>query len=95
MERMKLENEQAAHHETQETIRTGDKAEGAIVRLTRPFQSTVSLLLAGWYVMTMDSPDYAILGLLLTLPWAYAGLRQYGKHNALASLVGNLKPKKN
>lgn len=81
-----LQDAQAEQHETQETIRAGDRAEDAFVRRTRPGQSWVSLLAALAYVFVMPSPDATILGLLLTLPWAYAGLRQIGKGvDALAS----------
>jgi len=30
-------------------------------------------------VFSQNMPDQTVLGLLLTLPWAYAGLRQVGK----------------
>lgn len=79
MERLKLEDAQAKHHETQETVRAGDKAEDPFVRRTRPGQSWVSLFAALAYVFINDKPDVMILGALLTLPWAYAGLRQVGK----------------
>ena len=70
---------QAEHHETQETVRAGDRAEDTFVRRTRPGQSWVSLFAALAYVFTAAQIDPTILGLLLTLPWAYAGLRQIGK----------------
>jgi hypothetical protein len=70
---------QAEHHETQETVRAGDRAEDPFVRRTRPGQSWVSLAAALAYVFTAAEIDPTILGLLLTLPWAYAGLRQIGK----------------
>lgn len=79
MTELELKDQQAEHHETQETIRAGDQAEDAFVRRTRPGQSWLSLAAAIVYVFTMDHPDTTILGLLLTLPWAYAGLRQIGK----------------
>lgn len=83
---LQLQDVQAEQHETQETIRAGDHAEDAFVRRTRPGQSWVSLLAALVYVFAVPSPDTTILGLLLTLPWAYAGLRQIGKGvDALAS----------
>lgn len=78
MTELKLKDEQAQHEQTQETIRSGDNAEDAFVRRTRPGQSWLSLVAALVYVFTMDV-DATILGLLLTLPWAYAGLRQIGK----------------
>lgn len=79
MTRLKLEDEQARHRETQTTIRTGDNAEDWFVRRTRPAQSWVSLAAGLWYALMTDAPDVMILGALLTLPWAYAGLRQVGK----------------
>lgn len=79
MTRLQLEDDQKAHSETQTTIRNADNAEDKLVRWTRPGQSWVSLAMAGAYVFTADSLNVTILGLLLTLPWAYAGLRQVGK----------------
>lgn len=79
MERLKLEDEQKAHAETQQTIRAGDKSEHWFIRGTRPAQSWLSLVSAIGYVFYVETPDLTILGLLLTLPWAYAGLRQVGK----------------
>lgn len=78
-----LADAQAEHHETQETIRSGDNAEDTFVRRTRPGQSWVSLIAAlvyvGYGVGADKTIDATILTLLLTLPWAYAGLRQIGK----------------
>jgi len=79
MEEIRLKDEQEAHQQTQETIRNADNAEDPFVRRTRPGQSWVSLFAALAYVFTQAEPDAYILGLLLTLPWAYAGLRQVGK----------------
>jgi len=79
MTRLQLEDEQASHHETQETIRNGDNSEDKLVKWTRPGQSWLSLFAALTYVFTNDNLDYMILGLLLTLPFTYAGLRQVGK----------------
>lgn len=53
--------------------------ESAVVRPTRPLQSWVSMLAAVNYALMYTNPDATILGLLLTLPCAYAGLRQIGK----------------
>lgn len=74
-----LADAQAEHEQTQETIRSGDNAEDAFVRRTRPGQSWLSLIAALAYVFWMPAPDSTILTLLLTLPWSYAGLRQIGK----------------
>lgn len=74
-----LRDRQAEHHETQETIRTGDTAEDPFVRRTRPGQSWIALFAALAYVFTREAPSWDILALLLALPMAYAGLRQIGK----------------
>lgn len=79
MAEMSLLDGQAEHEQTQRTIRSGDNAEDAFVRRTRPAQSWVSLFGALAYVFLTDDPGVEILLLLLTLPWAYAGLRQIGK----------------
>lgn len=83
MAESQMADAQAEHHETQATIRSGDNADDAFVRRTRPGQSWVSLLAALAYVAygvgADKSIDATILTLLLTLPWAYAGLRQIGK----------------
>lgn len=79
MTRLQLEAETAAHTTTQDTIRAGDKAEDAFIRRTRPAQSWCSLFAAFAYVFVVEAPDLTLLIALLTLPWAYAGLRQVGK----------------
>jgi hypothetical protein len=79
LHKLELEDAKNAHKETQETIRSGDNAEDVFVRRTRPAQSWVSLFAALVYVFAVPSPDVIILGTLLALPWAYAGLRQVGK----------------
>ncbi len=79
MAKMELDDAQAEHEATQKTIQSGDNAEDVVVRRTRPLQSWLSLIGALAYVASAKSPDATILGLLLTLPWAYAGLRQIGK----------------
>ena len=77
--KLELEDAQKEHETTQETIQNGDNSDDVIVRRTRPFQSWLSLFAALGYVFTQDTPSIEILMLLLTLPWAYAGLRQIGK----------------
>lgn len=79
MTQQELEARQREHETTQETIRAGDRAEDPFVRRTRPAQSWFSLFAAVAYIFSTDVPDVTILGLLLTLPWAYAGLREIGK----------------
>lgn len=79
MAEMELLDAQAEHATTQATIQSGDNAEDKFVRRTRPGQSWLSLFAALAYVFTRDNPSMEITALLLTLPWAYAGLRQVGK----------------
>ena len=79
MTRLDLEDEQKSHRETQDTIRAGDKAEDRFVRWTRPGQSWCMMGASVFYVFKIESPDVMILGILLTIPFAYAGLRQVGK----------------
>lgn len=79
MTRLELEDQQHEHRETQTTIRAGDQSEDKFVRRTRPAQSWISLVAALFYALYNETPDVMILGALLTLPWAYAGLRQVGK----------------
>ena len=50
MTRLDLEDQQAEHQTTQETIRAGDQAEDVFVRRTRPGQSWLSLFAAIVYV---------------------------------------------
>ncbi len=76
---LEAKDAQAEHHEAQETIRAGDKAEDRLVRWTRPLQSWLSLVAAVGYGLTAETPSLELLSLLLALPWAYAGLRQIGK----------------
>jgi hypothetical protein len=78
-----LKDAQAEHEQTQQTVRAGDSAEDAFVRRTRPGQSWLSLVAAlvyvGYCTILPREIDSVVLSLLLTLPWAYAGLRQVGK----------------
>ncbi len=76
MHRLELEDAQSEQHETQETIRSGDKSEDRLVRWTRPLQSWFSLIVASLYVFN-NGTNEMILGILLALPWAYAGLRTW------------------
>jgi len=76
MHRLELEDAQSEHHETQETIRAGDKSEDRLVRWTRPLQSWFCLIIAELYVFN-DGTNEMILGVLLALPWGYAGLRTW------------------
>lgn len=83
MARLSLEDKQAEHKTTQETIRNGDNSDDPVVRRTRPLQSWLSLFFA--MALAWDGRDEMtdmrlyLVGSFLTLPWAYAGLRQVGK----------------
>lgn len=83
MEEMRLVDAQQEHEQTQLTIRNGDNADDIVVRRTRPYQSWASLLAGftytGYQVVYEREVDVFILGAFLTLPWAYAGLREIGK----------------
>lgn len=79
MTEAELKDVQAEHAETQATIRAGDAAEDVFVRRTRPAQAWLSLIAAIAYIFAIKDPSVEIALLLLTLPWAYAGLRQVGK----------------
>jgi hypothetical protein len=80
---LEAKDRQAEHEQTQQTIRSGDNAEDVVVRRTRPLQSWASLLAAFGYVAWREGSgaeiSVEVLMILLTLPWAYAGLRQIGK----------------
>lgn len=83
MAELAAKDAQAEHEQTQLTIRNGDNAEDLVVRRTRPYQSWASLaaafLYVGWMVNQSKDPSVEVLMLFLALPWAYAGLRQFGK----------------
>jgi len=78
MTELELLDKQAEHHETQETIRAGDRAEDPFVRRTRPGQSWVFSFASIGYALCKDDPSVEILLVLMSLPLAYAGLRQVG-----------------
>lgn len=82
MTALKLADQQAEQDTTAKVTISGDNAEDPFVRRTRPGQSWCSLIAAFVFVFTHkieNQIDVYVLGLLLTLPWAYAGLRQIGK----------------
>ena len=79
MTQLELEDKQAEHHETQETIRNGDRSESAVTRFHRPGYGWVGLLAGVAYVFLTPQPDTAILITLLTLPFTYMGVREVGK----------------
>lgn len=82
IEEVRLKDAQAEQAETAKVTISGDNAEDVVVRRTRPLQSWLALFAAIYYVFARDiDTDYEVyvLGLLLALPWSYAGLRQVGK----------------
>lgn len=91
MAELEFKDSQAEHEQTQLTIRAGDAVDDVFVRRTRPGQSWLSLGAALAYVFTRDAPSVEILGLLMTLPLAYAGLRQWGKNAAIQAATRGAK----
>lgn len=77
-----LKDKQAEHHETQETIRGGDKAEDKLVRWTRPLMAWTGLLGGMIYVIAAAEPSETLLAMLFTAPWAYMGMRTADKIGA-------------
>ncbi|MCO7024825.1 hypothetical protein L4F31_16510 [Vibrio paracholerae] len=79
-----LQDKQAEHHETQETIRAGDKAEDPYIRKTRPLIARQSLWATVLYCFVFEflkakgmgaGADPYIAGLLSAPAWTYLGLR--------------------
>ncbi|EOX3330220.1 hypothetical protein ACPFT1_000522 [Vibrio cholerae] len=79
-----LQDKQAEHHETQETIRAGDKAEDPYIRKTRPLMARQSLWATVLYCFVFEflkakgmgtGADPYIAGLLSAPAWTYLGLR--------------------
>jgi hypothetical protein len=89
MTRLEMEDDQKSHVTTQATIQNGDNSDDRLVRWTRPLQSWLSLIFAGFYVLKAEPVSIEILGILLALPLSYAGLRQLGKwgHSKHTSLA--------
>ena len=89
MEEMRLKDEQAAHHEQQETIRGGDKAEDEYVRHTRPRMARQSWYATALYVIGFEALKAAgvfgsgasvELAMLIGAPAAaYLGFRSWDK----------------
>ena len=82
---LNLTDRQAEHHETQETVRAGDKATDEYVRHTRPLQARQSFWAGTIYIfgmsltkafgLTADGPDVVIALTLFALAFSYHGLR--------------------
>jgi hypothetical protein len=79
-----LQDKQAEHHETQETVREGDNATDTYVRNTRPLLARQSWYATALYVLAFeglkvasygDGADWSMAAMLSTPAWAYLGLR--------------------
>lgn len=88
MEQQRLQDLQAEHQQTQETVRSGDNAEEPYVRLTRPRMARQSWAVTAIYVLAAEAlriaavgtgPSWEFAALLSTPAWAYLGLRTYDK----------------
>lgn len=103
MERLRLEDLQKRHKETQETIRGGDTATDEFVRRTRPKMARESwaatiVYCLGCLLFRMFSTDHGeifniyIAGVLSAPAWAYLGLRT-GDKVAQAMVLAKKKSK--
>lgn len=97
MQAMQLEDAQAAQHEQQETIRSGDNATDEYVRRTRPAQSRQSFYATVGYVAIMSiaqlfghgsGPDTNIMMVLISPAAAYMGFRAVDKWGAAKFAAG-------
>lgn len=88
MLQMKLEDQQEAHKEQQETIREGDKATDQYVRRTRPKMAKQSWWATAAYLLIMEilqafghgtGANMAVAGMLASPAWAYMGFRTIDK----------------
>ncbi len=80
-----LTDKQTSHHETQTTVREGDKAQDQYVRRTRPMQARQSFWAGTIYVIGLSAanvfgladsgPDISIALVLYALAFSYHGLR--------------------
>ena len=80
LKEMELTDAQSQQHETQETIRSGDRSDSLIVRVTRPLQSWASLGAAIYYGVEVPNPDVMILFAFMVLPLTYMGVRMVDKN---------------
>lgn len=94
MTRLELEDRQAEHKETQDTIRNGDTATDEYVRRTRPMMARQSWYVTAGYVVAFEGLKAAgvfkvgavmeLAMLLLGPAGAYLGLRTWDKIKAPA-----------
>jgi hypothetical protein len=82
MTALEMKNAADEHHETQETVRAGDRATGGL-QWVRPIHASLALVAAIVYAFYPATPSFEILAALLSLPLAYSGLRQLGKYHEL------------
>lgn len=98
MVEMELKDQQAAHAEQQQTIRSGDNAEDLYVRHTRPLMARQSWYATAAYVIAFEGLKATgvftfgasiELAMLLCAPAAaYLGFRTWDKRNSSAVLKG-------
>lgn len=80
MTELRLKDAEDEQQTTAKVTISGDNAEDIVVKRTRPLESWLSLIAAIAYVFVFkEKANETILGFLLALPLAYAGLRQIGK----------------
>lgn len=93
-----LKDQQAAHKEQQDTIRTGDTAEDEYVRHTRPMMARQSWYATMVYVIgfealhafdvTSSGASFEIAALLIAPAGAYLGFRTVDKAGGFRGLLG-------
>ncbi|SHO20121.1 Putative uncharacterized protein [Moritella viscosa] len=97
---LQLADKQAAHHETQTTIREGDKADDEYVRRTRPFGCRLSLYAAILYIFVFDvlsaldkgdGANWELASMLIAPFMTYLGVRTVDKAKASGAKF-NLNP---
>lgn len=91
MHELDLKDQQSEHITTQTTIMAGDKAEDPFVRRTRPMQSWLSLIAAIAYSFAAKPPDSTILVIMMSLSFAYFGLRTKDKITAATGVATAMK----
>ena len=91
MERLKLEDAQSEHNQTQQTIRNGDNSIDEKIRMVRPTMakqswiSTICYCLACFGIHAINGHDIfsSYIAMMLSAPaWAYLGLRTGDKITA-------------
>jgi hypothetical protein len=83
--RIAADDKQNEHQTTQNTVQNGDNAKDWLVRATRPLMALISTCSGSYYVITNDSPDLTIAGVLFLLGTTYMGLRHREKNQGIAS----------